>query len=104
MSFNFTFRYIDVLSLNDSRFSDYIDVIYPLELEVNDTTDSHNSATYLDLLLAIGDDNKLSTRLYDKRCDFTFSTVNSPICAATFLLLLLKVFVDLRNRDMFYQD
>ena len=79
MSFNFTFRYIDdVLSLNNSQFSDYIDVIYPPELEIKDTTDSHNFASYLDLLLAIGDDNKLSTRLYDKRDDFNFSIVNFP--------------------------
>ena len=33
-SFNFTFRYIDdVLSLNNSRFGDFVDRIYPIELE-----------------------------------------------------------------------
>jgi hypothetical protein len=38
-SFNFTFRYIDdVLSLNNSRFVDFVDRIYPIELEVKDTT------------------------------------------------------------------
>ena len=38
-SFNFTFRYIDdVLSLNNSRFGDFVDRIYPIELEVKDTT------------------------------------------------------------------
>jgi hypothetical protein len=32
-SFNFTFRYIDdVLSLNNSRFCDFVDRIYPIEL------------------------------------------------------------------------
>jgi hypothetical protein len=32
-SFNFTFRYIDdVLSLNNSRFGDFVDRIYPIEL------------------------------------------------------------------------
>jgi hypothetical protein len=38
-SFNFTFRYIDdVLSLNNSRFVDFVDRIYPIELEIKDTT------------------------------------------------------------------
>jgi hypothetical protein len=34
-SFNFTFRYIDdVLSINNSRFGDFVDRIYPIELEI----------------------------------------------------------------------
>jgi hypothetical protein len=37
-SFNSTFRYIDdVLSLNNSRFGDIVDHIYPIELEIKDT-------------------------------------------------------------------
>ena len=44
-SFNFTFRYIDdVLSLNNSRFSDFFDRIYPIELEINVTADTDRSA------------------------------------------------------------
>jgi hypothetical protein len=36
-SFNFTFRYIDgVLSLDNSRFGDFVDLIYPIELEIKD--------------------------------------------------------------------
>ena len=39
--FNSSFRYIyDVLSLNNSRFGDYLHLIYPNELEVKDTTDT----------------------------------------------------------------
>jgi hypothetical protein len=35
--FRFTFRYIeDVLSLNNSRFGDFVDLIYPIELEMED--------------------------------------------------------------------
>jgi hypothetical protein len=53
-SFNFTFRYIDdVLSLNNSRFGDFVDRIYPIELEIKDTTDTDTSASYLDLHLEI---------------------------------------------------
>ena len=49
-SFNFTFRYIDdVLSLNNSKFVDFVDRICPIELEIKDTTDTDRSASYLDL-------------------------------------------------------
>ena len=50
--FNFTFRYIDdVLSLNISRFGDFVDRIYSIELETKDTADTDRSASYLDLHL-----------------------------------------------------
>jgi len=40
-SFNFTFRYIDdVLLLNNSKFGDFADRIYPIKLEIKDTTDT----------------------------------------------------------------
>jgi hypothetical protein len=40
-SFNFTFRHIDdVLSLNYSRFEDSVHRIYPIEIEIQDTTDT----------------------------------------------------------------
>ena len=51
-SFCFTYRYIDdVLSINNSKFGDYINIIYPVELEIKDTTDAVHHASYLDLLL-----------------------------------------------------
>jgi hypothetical protein len=38
-SFNFTLRYIDVcLSLTNCKFGDCVDCIYPIELEIKDTT------------------------------------------------------------------
>ena len=38
-SFDFTFLCIDdVLSLHNSRFGDFVDRIYPIELEIKDTT------------------------------------------------------------------
>ena len=49
-SFNYTFRYIDgVFSLNNSRFGDFVDRIYPIKLEIKDTTDTDRSASYIDL-------------------------------------------------------
>ena len=60
-SFNFTFRYIDdVLSLNNSRFGDFVDRIYPIgiKLEIKDTTDTDRSASYLDLHLEMAVKNE----------------------------------------------
>ena len=67
-----------MLSLNNSKFDGYIDLIYPKELEIKDTTNAHNYSNYLDLRLEINDEGKLSTSLYDKRDDFNFSIVNFP--------------------------
>ena len=62
-SFNFTFRYIDdVLSLNNSKFSDYINDIYPEELDIKETTDNSTSSSFLDLLLEFDNDNRLPSQ------------------------------------------
>ena len=84
-SVNFTFPFIpvdDVLSLNNSRFGDFADRIYPIELEIKDTTDTDKSASYLGLHLKIDSEGRLRTNLYDKRYDFNFPIVNFPfICS-----------------------
>jgi len=78
-SFNYTFHYIDdVLSLNNKNFSNFLHLIYPVELVVKDTTDSPNSASYLDLYLEHDINGTLTTKLYDKRDDFKFPIVNYP--------------------------
>ena len=78
-SFNFTFRYKDdVLSLNNSTFCDFVDCIYPIELEIKDTTDTDRSASYLDLHLEIDSEERLRTKRYDIRDDFNFPIVNFP--------------------------
>ena len=78
-SFNFTFRYIyDVLSLNNSRFGDFIDRIYLIELEIKDNTDTAMTVSYIDLHL----DLTVRTgkeRNYFKRDDFSFPIVNTCI-------------------------
>ena len=81
MAFNSTFRYIDdVLSIKNDQFNSYVDSIYPSEVEIKDTTESYTctSASYLDVLLNIDADEKLTTQLYDKRDDFNFANVNIP--------------------------
>ena len=82
-SAKFTFRYIDdVLSLNNSRFGDFVDRRYHIELEIKVTTDTDMSASYLDLHLEIDSEGWLRTKLYDKRVDFNFPIVNFPfICS-----------------------
>jgi hypothetical protein len=82
-SINITFRYIDnVLSLNNSRFRDFVESIYPIELEIKDTADRDMLASYLDLHLAIDSEGRLRTKLYDKRDNFNCPIVNFPfICS-----------------------
>ena len=78
-SFNFSFRYInDVLSLTNSRFGDFLHLIYPSQLEIKDNTDTVKSASYLDLHLEIDTRGRSNTKLYDKRDDFDFPIVNFP--------------------------
>ena len=85
MTFNSTFRYIDdVLSIINNAFHSYVDSIYPSELEIKDTTESSMSASYLDILLNIDINGKLTTQLYDKRDDFSFSIVNVPYLCTKF--------------------
>jgi hypothetical protein len=78
-AFNFTYRYIDdVLSINNSRFAEFIPLIYPPELEVKETTDTASSASFLDLYLEFDDIGQISTKIYDKRDDFNFRIINFP--------------------------
>ena len=81
-SFCFTYRYIDdVLSINNPKFGNYIDDIYPAELEIKDTTDADHRASYLDLDLSYDRDKRLQVKLY-KRDDFNFNIVNFPFLSS----------------------
>jgi hypothetical protein len=75
-AFNFTYRYIDdVLSINNSRFAEFLPLIYPPEREVKETTDT---ASFLDLYLEFDDSGQISTKIYDKRHNFNFKIINFP--------------------------
>ena len=81
--FKFTYRYIDdVLFINNPEFENYLDQMYPVELEIKETTESNISASYLDLLLSIGRDGQLHTSIYDKRDDFNFHITNFPFLSS----------------------
>ena len=62
-SFNFTFRHIDdVLSLNNSRFGDFVDHIYSIELDIR------IPQIQIGLLHTL----TYTSELYNKRYDFNF--------------------------------
>ena len=70
------------MSINNPKFGDYIDFIYPVELEIEDTTDADHHASYLDLLMKYGNFHRLQVKLYDKRVDFNFNIVNFPFLSS----------------------
>ena len=59
-----------VLSLNICKLGDFADGIYPIKLEIKDTTDTARSVTFLDLHLEIDSEDRLRMTLYDKMDNF----------------------------------
>jgi hypothetical protein len=72
-----TFLFLYVLSINNSRFAEFLPLIYPPELEIKETTDTASSASFLDLYLEFDDSGQLSTKIYDKRDDFNFKIIKN---------------------------
>ena len=61
-SFILSFRYIyDVLLLINCSFGDFVDRIYPIELEIKYSTDTDRLASYLNLHLEIDNEVKNET-------------------------------------------
>jgi hypothetical protein len=56
-----------LLSYNNSRFAEFLPLIYPPELEVKETTDITSSALFLDLYLEFDDSGQLSTKIFLQR-------------------------------------
>ena len=57
----------DVLSLNNTKFSDYVELIYPIELEIKDTTDTVKSVSFLDLHLEIDNEGRLKNKTLQQK-------------------------------------
>ena len=75
---NTSSRYLDdILNINNVYFDTMVSQIYPSELQLNKTYTSDTEALFLDLHLSISNDI-VSTKIYDKREDFDFETVNFP--------------------------
>ena len=82
-SFNLCYRYIDdLIVFSNKKFLDYLKDIYPSQLSVEKANKSDHLADYLDLTFIIDSAGKLSTRLYDKRDDFDFHSVNFPFLSS----------------------
>ena len=78
-SFNLCYGYIDdLIVLNNKKLIDYVRDIYTSELNV----EKANRSDYLDLTFIIGNNNRVYTKLYDKRDDFNFHIVNFPFLSS----------------------
>jgi hypothetical protein len=72
-----------LLTIINNQFYSYVDSIYFNELKIKDTTECCASASYLDVLLKLDTNGKITTQPYDKRDDFNFSIVNFPYIPAS---------------------
>ena len=77
-AFNSTSRYLDDLLNIDNPYSEGMDnQIYPPELQLNKANISYTEAPFLDLHLSVAN-GFVSYKIYDKRDDSDFDTVNFP--------------------------
>lgn len=88
VAFNSTSKYIeDVLSIKICYFHTYFDSICPSEPDIKDTTSSVSPVSYLDIILEWDFDGNLTTKLSEKRHDFSFSLVTFLIYVAIYMYL-----------------
>ena len=77
-AFKTTSRYLDdILNINNVYFDKIVHQIYHSELQLNKANTSDTEATFLDLHLSISN-YIVSTKIYGKRDDFDFESVNLP--------------------------
>jgi hypothetical protein len=69
---------------NNNSFRNYVQLIYPDELEINDTTESDKYASYIDT--CIDCDGWLPTTLYGKRDESDFAIADFPFLSSNILL------------------
>ena len=92
-AFNSTSRYLDdLLNIDNPYFEQIVGQIYPTELQLNKANSSDTEAPFLDLNLSITN-GIVSSKIYDKRDDFNFEIVISPILMEMFLALLPMVYI-----------
>ena len=85
-SFNLCYQHIDYLIVfNNKKYGNYDKEIYPSQLTVGKENTSDDLANYLDLTFIIGSNNRVYTKLYDKRDDFDFHIVNFPFLSSNIL-------------------
>ena len=99
--FNLCYRYIDDLTVfNNKKFIDYVKDIYPSELNVERANRLDDQANYLDLTFIIGNNNRLYTKLYEKRDNLNFHIATFHSCQVTYHLALHMVFTFHSLSDM----
>ena len=77
-AFNATSRYLDdLLNIDNPYFEQMVGQIYPTELQLNKANSSDTETPFLDLNLSITN-GIVSSKIYDKRDDFSFEIVNFP--------------------------
>ena len=77
-TFNSTSRYLDdLLNTDNPYFEEMVNKIYPSKLQLNYTNASDTETPFLDLHLSISS-GFVSSKIYDKRDNFDFNTVNFP--------------------------
>ena len=82
-SFSLCYRYTDdLIVFNNKKFGDYAKEIYRSQLTVEKANTSDDLANYLDLTSITGSNNRLYTKLYNKRDDFDFHIVNFPFLSS----------------------
>jgi hypothetical protein len=64
--------------MNNHDFHNYDHLIYPDEIEIRNTTESDKPASYLDTLINIDSEGRLTTLQYGKRDYFDFAIGNLP--------------------------
>ena len=94
-SFSLCYRHIDdLIVFNNKKFGDYVKEIYPSQLTVEKANTSDDLANYLDLTFIIGSNNRLYTKLYDKRDDLisTLSVFHSSRAISHLALPMVFIF------------
>ena len=64
------------------KFKEFIPDVYPKELTIFETTESTSVASFLDLFFTRDENNKITTKLYNKRDAFGFHIVNFPFMSS----------------------
>ena len=77
-AFNSTSRYLDdLLNIDNPYYEQMVGQIYPTELQLNKVNSSDTEAPFSDLNLSITN-GIVSSKIYDRRDDFSFEIVNFP--------------------------
>jgi hypothetical protein len=68
-----------------SEKTDFVDYIYPIELEINENMGTDSSVSYIDLHLVIGNKSGLRTNLHSKQWTCVSESIGLKNSATQFL-------------------